>query len=191
VRKRRHSQPRGYRGRARDAFRASEFFKLVDRGLTVSDHSSTGPEHRQHASAMAATLPVSAEFGVSDRNKVVDKINRPHGCFLDPSLQPRVVQSRVADVEVTPFSARPIKSPSVAKCPGDEAGPERTIPICQKPEERCRGFPVQDPPIQSVLHDRLRVRREMFEISEANAVDAGRGTARPATPDEPGDIEQQ
>jgi hypothetical protein len=42
-----------------------------------------------------------------------------------------------------------------------------------------------------MMDDGLRPSPEVSEISEANAVDAGRMSAPPATPDQPRDVEQE
>jgi hypothetical protein len=42
-----------------------------------------------------------------------------------------------------------------------------------------------------MLHDRLRARPKMLEVSKADAVDASWAPAVPSAPDEPRDVEQQ
>jgi hypothetical protein len=74
---------------------------------------------------------------------------------------------------------------------GGEGHPEPLGWVPQQLEQHLGGSAIEDSPKPRMLDDGLRLRREMFEISKADAVDARRLPAGPATPDQPAGVEQQ
>jgi hypothetical protein len=133
----------------------------------------------------------AAEFRMGERNEVVNKIDGPNARIAQPARKAISIETRVADVQVEPVTAIAGAPAELLQCSADERRSKTPWGFAQHLKQHRRGPAIENPAIPRMLHNRLRARREMLQISEADPVDARRATAVPSPPDEPRDVEQQ
>jgi len=165
--------------------------KLVERGPAIRDHSRRGRQDGPHSRAMLFGFAGTAELGMSDRNQIVNEIDRAYVRVSDPLAKTGRVESGVADVEIGPAAASSVPSGGASECARDEAPSERSPRSVEQRKQLARGPDVENAPEPVVLDDGLRCRSEVPQISEAHPVDSGRMPSAPAAPDKPGYIKQE
>jgi hypothetical protein len=140
---------------------------------------------------MAFSLPGTAKLRVSDRDQVMDEVDRADVGAPNPFPKSGRIQSGMANVEIKPSASATAEVPQMAKRSPRQL-PSKTIRGPSKQVEQiARGFSAQDLAKAIVLNDGLCAIAEMLEIGEANAIDAGRITASPVAPDQSRHVDQE
>ena len=122
----------------------------------------------------------------------MDEIDWPDVGGLDPIAQPRLVEARVAEVEIEAAAALIPALQRMAQACSDELRVENRGPDCaSRANSAADDLRSRICPNTAMLDDRLRVCTEVFEIGQAYAIDARRMPTSPAAPDQPRDIKQQ
>jgi hypothetical protein len=96
----------------------------------------------------------------------------------------------MTNVQIEPALVGATPRPKVPEYTRHQAPAKMLLRTFEQSEEGLRGPGVEDASKKPVLDDGLGPIPEMAEVGEADAIDAGRETTLPATPDEARDIQQ-
>ena len=138
---------------------------------------------------MTRLLTRPAVFGVGYRDQIVDEIYGANSGAFHPLLEPGIVKTGVADVEIVPTATSVFPAGSRLYQFSDERQSNASVRTGQDSEQFSRILTAQDSPVSPMLDDGLCVFPEMVEIGQADSIDPGRMTPRPTTPDQAGDVE--
>jgi len=166
--------------------------QFVDGLLAVADHPGAAGQDRRHPPRVPLVLARAAIFGMGQRNEVVNEINcaqpvRPH-----PAPERGVVEAGMAQVEIE--RACPVfrlcQPPRKARRQPHDLAAEIARWNAKELEQglRCTFIEDENPP--AALDDGQRAVRELFQVGQADPVDAGRYPPRPTAPDQSADVEQ-
>ncbi len=164
--------------------------KAVERSLAISDNSNRARQHIADPLDMAIGFACAAIFRVRDRDEVVNHVHRTNVVCARPVEVGWFVQCGMTDIEVgstvaweTRIGAQPFAPEEARKLP-----PHAGACVQQQFEQAIRSGFRKNPPKAPPLDYRLRITAMTLEISKADAIDTGRQSTNPATPDEARDV---
>ena len=140
---------------------------------------------------MSLRFSGAAELGMGDRDQVVHEVDGPDIRLSGPRSITVRVESSMTDVQIEPVLPRATPRPKVPEYTRHQAPAKMLLRTFEQSEEGLRGPGVEDASKMPVLDDGLGPMPEMAQIGEADAIDAGRETTLPATPDQARDIQQK
>ena len=184
------TKPSGKRWRAWQMFPAGKACKLVQRRAAIADDAGSGRQHRPHPLAMFLCLAWAAEYRVSDRDQVVHQIDRLDVRIVQPVAETRRVEPGVPDIEIEAAVAAISRAAHLTKSAEEHRSFEVGRRRLKQREQFPGGIGAEDPAETVMLHDGLRPRCEMPQISETHPIDPGRQPPSPAAPDQSADVEQ-
>ena len=132
----------------------------------------------------------TAELGMGDRDQVVHEVDGPDIRLSGPRSITVRVEPSMTNVQIEPALVGATPRPKVPEYSRYQAPAKTLLRTFQQSEEGLRGARVEDASKKPVLDDGLGPMPEMAEVGEADAIDAGRETTLPATPDQARDIQQ-
>src|SRR3954453_18006012 len=119
-----HAEPRRQAGRIGQMLARAERGKLIERSLAVADNAGRRRQHRPDSRAMLFGLASAAKFGMSDRDEIVDQVDRPDLRPRHPLAKAGGIQARVADVQVKTAVALAVEMGEAPDGAGQECPPE-------------------------------------------------------------------